>query len=262
MKNRLVSRGNEELRRGAVVFAPHPDDETLGCGGTILKKAAAGAAVRVVVMTDGRGSHRTLMDEERLKAIRADEAVEAAARMGVDKSRVQLLGYPDKTLDTHFDEAVSRVTSLLQEEPPAEIYVPYLYDSPPDHVATRRVALAAASALPEANERGISVMEYPVWFWHHWPWVPYPLTSRRKLPAVFMDNLTAAARMLRHFNSRVYVADVLGDKRHALDAYASQMTRLTDDPAWSRLEDVADGEFLQCFFQEYEVFWERPLPAK
>jgi LmbE family N-acetylglucosaminyl deacetylase len=257
MKNRLVVRGEEALRRPAVVFAPHPDDETLGCGGTIIKKTAAGANVRIVVMTDGRGSHRKLIDEDRLKAIRAGEALEAAARMGTDRSGVHLLEYRDKELDTHFDEAVRRVTSILEDDPPAEIYVPYLYDSTPDHVSTRRVALTAASVLP----RGATVLEYPVWFWHHWPWVPYPLSSRRRLPRVVMENVSAVARLLRHFNACVSVADVLEDKRRALDAYASQMTRLTGDPAWTRLEDVAGGEFLQCFFQEYEVFWERPAPG-
>ena len=38
----------EELRRSAVVFSPHFDDETLGCGGTILQKRRAGAAVSLV----------------------------------------------------------------------------------------------------------------------------------------------------------------------------------------------------------------------
>ena len=40
-------------RAPAIVFAPHPDDETLGCGGTILKKRSLGAPVEVVFLTDG-----------------------------------------------------------------------------------------------------------------------------------------------------------------------------------------------------------------
>lgn len=84
-----------------------------------------------------------------------------------------------------------------------------------------------------------------------------PEKAIHDLPRVVAENTAAAAHLLRDFNSCVYVGDVLEEKRHALDAYASQMTRLVDDPSWTRLEDVAGGEFLKCFFQEYEVFWER-----
>ena len=41
------------LRRPAFILAPHPDDETFGCGGTIARKLAAGATIHVIVMTDG-----------------------------------------------------------------------------------------------------------------------------------------------------------------------------------------------------------------
>ena len=45
--------------RSALVLAPHPDDETIGCGATILRKVAAGTPVTVFVATDGRHSHRS-----------------------------------------------------------------------------------------------------------------------------------------------------------------------------------------------------------
>src|SRR5207248_577693 len=43
----------DELGRSAIVFAPHQDDEVLGCGGTIVRKLRAGADVTVVFLTDG-----------------------------------------------------------------------------------------------------------------------------------------------------------------------------------------------------------------
>jgi hypothetical protein len=45
--------------RAALVIAPHPDDETLGCGATILRKVSAGSSVTVLIVTDGRHSHRS-----------------------------------------------------------------------------------------------------------------------------------------------------------------------------------------------------------
>src|SRR5687768_6580034 len=51
MERLATPLGEEELGRSAMVFAPHPDDETLGCGGTILQKRRAGASMRIVFMT-------------------------------------------------------------------------------------------------------------------------------------------------------------------------------------------------------------------
>ena len=253
MKLKWKERGEQDLTRSAVVFAPHPDDETLGCGGTVLRKTAAGAAVRLVVMTDGGRSHRALMDEEKLKAIRTAEAVEAASRLGIARDRVRFLGFGDRELESNREAALERVTSLLAENPPQEVYVPYRHDSPSDHAETRRAVLAAVHTM----SKGVVVYEYPVWFWHHWPWVPFVAFNRRDIPRLAMTHLSAAANLVRDFNSAVYIGDVLDEKRHALDAYASQMTRLVDDPKWARLADVSDGEFLRCFFQAHEVFWER-----
>jgi hypothetical protein len=58
-----------ELGRRAVVFSPHPDDESLGCGGTILRKKQAGATVKLVHVSDG-GASTTLIPREELTAMR------------------------------------------------------------------------------------------------------------------------------------------------------------------------------------------------
>jgi hypothetical protein len=65
--------------------------------------------------------------------------------------------------------------------------------------------------------------------------------------------------MLRDFHYFVYVEDILKIKRVALDQYKSQMTRLMPDPRWQTLADVSHGKFLDCFFQEREIFRRRIL---
>ncbi len=59
---RLLALGSteiptRELARSALVFSPHPDDECLGCGGTIIRKKQAGSTVKIVHLTDGSRSH-------------------------------------------------------------------------------------------------------------------------------------------------------------------------------------------------------------
>lgn len=53
------------LKERVVVFAPHPDDETLACGGTIAKSVHQGDDVYIVIMTDGRNSHRGVLGIEK-----------------------------------------------------------------------------------------------------------------------------------------------------------------------------------------------------
>src|SRR5690606_8940077 len=83
----------DELERPAIVVAPHFDDEVLGCGGTMLRKLAAGARLSIVFMTDGGKSHRHLMPSGELARIRSAEAMAAAAAVGIDPSDVTMLGH-------------------------------------------------------------------------------------------------------------------------------------------------------------------------
>lgn len=92
-----------------LVFAAHPDDETLGPGGFIHSATAAGARVVVVIFTNGDGyiegvdlGFHTLFSTParfiQYGKARQREALAAAARLGVPASRVVFLGYPDRGL--------------------------------------------------------------------------------------------------------------------------------------------------------------------
>ena len=79
--------------RAAMVFAPHPDDETLGCGGTVVKLRRAGVDVHIVFMTDGRHSH------DAHTAMRAAGPAHAA-RYDWDAVTATLAGHYARLLDT------------------------------------------------------------------------------------------------------------------------------------------------------------------
>ena len=89
-----------------VVFAPHPDDETVGLGGLLFRLAQAHAPLRVVFVTNGDGYRRALeqdFDVERptdtdyvaLGELRQREALAALAHLGVARRDVRFLGFPD-----------------------------------------------------------------------------------------------------------------------------------------------------------------------
>jgi len=97
-------------RDRVLVVAPHPDDESVGCGGLIASAVAAGAAVQVVYVTNGdafRTAAQKLFSEksvpsqdyEKLAQMRQREASAALAKLGVDGSHAVFLGYPDRGID-------------------------------------------------------------------------------------------------------------------------------------------------------------------
>lgn len=242
----------EDLRKSAIVFSPHFDDETLGCGGTILKKNKAEADIKLVFMTDGSKSHRHLISEEKLKEIRVSEALAASKLLGLDFHDVFFLGFEETKLIDHMDSAIDRAKEILLRHKPDEVFVTYKREPllwSKDHIVTNRIVVSALQVLEETV-----IYEYPIWFWCYWPWANMPINSWKNLLQVLTMNPFSNLFLLKDFRCSIYIKDVLELKRAALDQYKSQMKRLIPDSTWQTLADISNGEFLECFFQEYEVF--------
>lgn len=91
MQNRCRHLEDSKLCASAIVFSPLPDDETLGCGDTIIRKRKLGAEVSIIVMTDGRKSHPGLISGDELRSLRRSEALEAGRMLGVTDDDVIFL---------------------------------------------------------------------------------------------------------------------------------------------------------------------------
>jgi N-acetylglucosamine malate deacetylase 1 len=148
-----------------VVLAPHMDDETLGCGGTIARHVKAGAQVTVIFLTDGRygsGSYAGMTEPERnrkleeITGVRKQEARCAGEILGV-RSLI-FLDAEDTRLsaDRHVPKLLR---DILGREQPHCVYLPYFLDQHRDHRAANSVLLAAvAGTRLEFECRG-----YEVW---------------------------------------------------------------------------------------------------
>jgi len=143
-----------------MVFAPHPDDETFGCGGTIAKKISEGYDVLIVIMTDGRYAFLNVFGidsdptPEQLKHIRREEVKRAVKILGVPEKNLIFLDFVDGTLESCEREAERRVTDILRKYPPDEAYFPYKRDGHPDHQTTYRIVKNSIKKL------GISSKKY------------------------------------------------------------------------------------------------------
>ena len=236
----------------ALVFSPHPDDETLGCGGTIIRKKQHGADVKVIFMTDGSDSHSHLLPAEELKSIRTREALSATKKLGLTTADLHFLEFPDGRLYKHQRTATEKVLEILDLHPNYQIFTPYHRESLRDHRVTNKIVRQAMMS----ERRLRTIYEYPIWFWAHWPWINVQGSSQEKL--IILKNTLMAffgLSLVNNFRYGVCVQDVLDLKRSALAEHRSQIERRTSDHQWWTLGDYADGQFLECFFQRYEFFY-------
>jgi LmbE family N-acetylglucosaminyl deacetylase len=242
-----------DLRRSAIVFSPHPDDESLGCGGTIIRKTGSGAFVTLVYMTDGSASHN-LISRDELKAIRKSESLDASRVLGV--ASTHFLNFEDQRLSENAAAACERVTELLEKDKPEDIFIPYRGEpvkQAADHVAATNIVLSALRRI----RRNIMVWEYPVWFWLHWPWVSLrQRESTVKAVHVLRNSIhdPFGIRALIDLRHSVGITDVLDQKKAALAQHRSQMQQIIPDPNWLTLGRLSRGQFLACFYQDWEFF--------
>jgi LmbE family N-acetylglucosaminyl deacetylase len=244
---------DNELGRRTIVFSPHPDDESLGCGGTILRKKQAGATVKLVHVSDGGGS-TTLIPRDKLTAMRKQESLNAGRVLGVDD--IYFLDFPDGRLAECMPAAIERVAGILRQESPEDIFLPYRYEpmkQAADHVAVTNIVLAALRRQPKP----VTVWEYPVWFWLHWPWVSFSQNTPPLQPKHILKNSLRAyfgARAFLDLRYKVGVSAVLQQKRAAISEHKSQTEKLFDHPSWVTLEQLSHGELMDCFYQKFEFF--------
>lgn len=114
-----------------LVFAPHPDDEVLGCGGTIIKKTQKGENVIVCVAT-----------KDNIFGVRRKETESANAFMGVKET--VFLEFPDLGLDKVPHEILTdSIREVIRRYNPFEVYTPHPGDLHTDHKTLTTAVLVA-----------------------------------------------------------------------------------------------------------------------
>jgi N-acetylglucosamine malate deacetylase 1 len=128
-----------------LVVSPHPDDETLGCGGVLRQHAEAGDEVRVVFLTSGEHGGHDLPPTE-AGPLREKEALRAADILGI--GQVEFWRHRDGALKATKGLA-ERLRGLIRGDGVDFIYAPHAQEMHPDHRAAARITLRAAGAGPE-----------------------------------------------------------------------------------------------------------------
>jgi LmbE family N-acetylglucosaminyl deacetylase len=141
----------------ALVIAPHPDDEAIGCGGVMVRRAERGERVHVTFLTSGERGLASLEREDAWR-VREAEAAEAAAVLGVTST--SFLRIPDGRLKQHAPAATEQLTDVIERHAPDVVYAPHPDERHPDHSAAWSITLAAATRCEPPVE---TLLRYEVW---------------------------------------------------------------------------------------------------
>ena len=237
---RWLSQPYELRTSPCVVFAPHQDDETLGCGGLIARKRNEGLPVHIVFLTDGSASHpgHPALSPADISIMRHQEALAALAVLGVESGAIHFLNVADGTLNTlsptQEGGLVARLAALLRAIGPGEIFLPCNPDGSTEHDAAFEFICAA---LQRSGLRP-DIWQYPVWSW----WNPMLLIERM---------------IFTHGRCRQPTEDFRPIKTRALGHYRTQ---IEPTAPWS--EPALPPELVRIFNSDNEFFFRFiPPPA-
>jgi LmbE family N-acetylglucosaminyl deacetylase len=222
-------------RQRVLIVAPHPDDETLGCGGAISLLCRQGYDVNVLIVSDGTGSHPNSQKypAPKLRWTRSQETLTALAILGVKPWAVTFLHLKDGAIPTvtapKFHAAKVRCCNYLQATMPDTIFVPWRRDPHPDHRATWQLIQAAILSLGMMPQ----VIEYPIWDWD------------------IAQQTTADLSQITGW--RLDIQSVVKQKTQAIESYRSQLGQLIDDDPHGF---CLNAEMLVNFTRPWEVYFE------
>lgn len=201
-----------------LVLAAHPDDEVLGCGGTIAWHVDQGHEVAIHLMAEGATSRTDVPDRvamsSELEGLRRS-AREAAAILGAS---ITFDSYPDNRMDSvDLLDVVKSVERVIAEFEPERIYTHHSGDVNIDHRIVHQAVVTACRPMPGQCVRSLLFFESP----SSTEWQP------------------AASSSMFAPNWFVSIASTMDRKRAALKAYASEMRGFPHPRSLEAIEHLA-----------------------
>lgn len=225
-----------ENSKRIIVFAPHPDDETWGCGGIIAKRINQGYDVTIVVLTDGRHAFSKMLNitsdptPEELKEIRREEVKRSTRILGVKEDSLLFLDFEDGTLKEHETELEEKVTELLRgSPPPEEVYFTYEKDYHTDH---RLTSYIVRNSIKKLN---LNVKEYQ-----------YSIVHKSGRVGELSDKIL---NLIKRNMVRIDVSDVLSLKVAAVQEFRSETSIISSKQIKPLTENI------EKYMKKHETFY-------
>jgi len=174
----------------ALVIAPHPDDEVLGCGGTMARLSDNGQDVHVGIVTKGYEPNfpASLVEQVRTELAQAHEI------LGV--TRCHFLDLPAAALDTMPGaELNALIGGLIERVAPDTLFIPFVGDIHRDH----QLVFTAALVASRPRGRGVPRRIYAYETLSETNWAA-PGVTEPFIPNVFFDVSSTIERKLEAFS--------------------------------------------------------------
>ena len=151
------------MANAVVVIAAHPDDEVLGCGGTLARMSSEGRAVHILLMADGETSRDSgseqKVNQDRLAARKA-AAVAACKILGC--TSVELLALPDNRLDgLELLDIVKEIDAFVHRHQPVTVLTHHASDVNIDHRVIHDAVISACRPQPDFPVKELLFFEVP-----------------------------------------------------------------------------------------------------
>jgi LmbE family N-acetylglucosaminyl deacetylase len=198
-----------------LILAPHPDDETLGCGGMIARLRGRSNPVTIAAITDGENAYPAALG---LGPLRIEEQALALQRLGVSRASVHRFHLPDSNVQSFEAELVNRIAELATQK--MHLVAPWPHDFHPDHEATGRAAKQIAERF------GFELTYYLFWTWHRG--TP-DLLKTRSLVSLPLSELERTTKL------------------HALQAHTSQFQHPSGQP-------ILNADLIRPAQRSFEVY--------
>ncbi len=221
----------------ALIIAPHPDDETIGCGAAIANFCAEGRKVRVLIVTDGGASTESaVITSQELSAIRRKETFNATKVLGLSEENVFFLSYPDSKIISYIGNISEAISAHITQFVPAIIFTPHYFDEHEDH----RAIASIVEQLQNEGKVDALVLQYPVWY----KTISWPYGVLRCLASLSMY------KQYRYLS----INNLLAKKEKALMEYRSQFENLTGEDNWRFFSTASRKRFCgspELFFERF-----------
>jgi LmbE family N-acetylglucosaminyl deacetylase len=126
-----------------LVLAPHPDDEALGCAGTVMLLNQKGVSSTIVFITNGEKLYEN--PSPVISEKRREEGVRASEMLGCNEPL--FLNFPDGEIAHHIDKISHELYALIEEKKPDVIFSPSPIDYHADHIAASHIALKLLNTI-------------------------------------------------------------------------------------------------------------------
>lgn len=242
--SRGAARWSTPGGRRVLCVAPHPDDETAGCGGTLARHAQEGDEVRVVVVTDGRRSRARGLAPDEMARRRREEARAGTRALGAS---LVLLDLPEGEWSAAAAE--EPLAGALRDFAPDLLYLPSRLDFHPEHV---KVAHLLGAVLPRAvaPETEVRLFGIQVPLGAPLASLVCDVTGIEALPRAMAAYETQAWALRCTLRARRYAAarhraGRLAEELHATDAarYAAAHAGPADPEPWRKVRSVRPRPF-------------------